>query len=460
MKNLPRIELPQKAVYEKIAEDIDFFALFQIIEKEHENCFLLESLADETYESRYSVIGFDPVSILTANNNILNIDGVDYQTDNPYFALRDIIPQNIISRNYAGGLIGYLSYDAAIYIESSLSLKKHQDFDHFKFGAYTDGLVYDKFTGEIFYFYYDNNRIDLVQKYLRQTKNNDPVTGNAPGVTFIEHSMTKEQHRKTVLNIIEEIKAGNTFQCEAGFKSRYHIKGDTTQIYRKLREVNPSPHMFFIKFGEQKLLGASPELLFRLRDGDIETFPLAGTIHRGKTAEEDRRLTRLLLNDPKERAEHYMLVDMHRNDVGRVSRFGTVKVRRLMDIVKFSHVQHISSEITGIIRHDKDMFDGLASLFPGGVLNGAPKVESMKIIERNEPEARGPYGGAIGHFGFNGNCTFPIPIRSLFISKENGYAQTCSGIVYDSDPDKEYNEIMNKLAAMKKTLDSFRGQTG
>ena len=206
-------------------------------------------------------------------------------------------------------------------------------------------------------------------------------------------------------------------------------------------------------------MGASPELLFRTRNREIETVPLAGTIRRGQTLEEDRELAKELLNNPKEIAEHNMLVDLHRNDIGKVATFGSVKVRRLMEIKKFSHVQHISSEIVGILRDGEDMFTGLASLFPGGVLSGAPKIETIKIIARNESEPRGPYGGALGQFGFNGNCTFCIPIRSLFIKQEGSqaraYTQTCSGIVFDSDPDKEYQEIINKLGAMRKVLDTF-----
>ncbi|MDB9916050.1 anthranilate synthase component I family protein, partial [Alphaproteobacteria bacterium] len=237
------------------------------------------------------------------------------------------------------------------------------------------------------------------------------------------------------------------------------IKGNTSEIYSKLRELNPSPHMYYMKFNDQKIIGASPELLFRLRNGEMETFPLAGTNKRGSNKVEDLKLARELLNDPKEIAEHNMLVDLHRNDIGRVAKFGTVKVRSLMDIKKYSHVQHISSEIVGIIKEDEDMFSALSANFPAGTLSGAPKIEAMKIINRIEPEGRGPYGGAIGQFGFNGDCTFAIPIRSLFIKGEKAYAQTCGGNVYDSDPEKEYIEIERKLEAMKIVLKQFEKKT-
>ncbi|MCC6275799.1 MAG: anthranilate synthase component I family protein, partial [Leptospiraceae bacterium] len=252
-----------------------------------------------------------------------------------------------------------------------------------------------------------------------------------------------------------EIKAGNTFQCQIGFKSEFEISGNTLPIYSELRQINPSPHMFYLKFAGNKLIGASPELLFRLRNGEMESFPLAGSIKRGDYAEEDLKLAKMLLNNPKEIAEHNMLVDLHRNDLGRVAKFGTVKVRRLMDIKKFSHIQHISSEVTGIIRKKEDMFSGLATSFPAGTLSGAPKIESMKIIERLENNPRGPYGGALGHFGFNGDCTFAIPIRTLFISENYAYTQASGGIVYDSTPEGEYDEVIRKAAAIEKVLKKF-----
>ena len=267
--------------------------------------------------------------------------------------------------------------------------------------------------------------------------------------------MTNDEHKQHVKQVKEKIIDGYIFQCEVGFKSFYEVNGDTTKIYEKLRIVNPSPHMYYLKFKDQKIIGASPELLFRLKNGEMETYPLAGTTKRGKNSREDTQLARELLNDPKEIAEHNMLVDLHRNDIGKVAKFGTVKVRNLMDIKRYSHVQHISSEIVGIIDDKNDMFSALASNFPAGTLTGAPKIEAMKIINEIETSGRGPYGGAIGQFGFNGDCTFAIPIRSIFIKGKNGFIQTCGGIVHDSIPENELLEIERKLAAMKSVLESF-----
>lgn len=383
---------------------------------------------------------------LERKNKDLFIDDQKYTVKNPYYALREIVPQNAISKLYAGGLIGYLSYEAVNFFEE-VNVKVHPVFDQFMFGVYFDGLILDKITGETFYFYYDTNRLDLVKKILK--KNIKTKTFKAE---FLGDTLTKEQHQTIVESVKEQIKIGNTFQCEVGFKSQFKIEGETLEIYKKLRQVNPSPFMYYLKFGQKKIIGASPELLFRLQDGEMETCPLAGTARRGETEIEDQQLARELLNDPKEIAEHSMLVDLHRNDLGRVAEFGTVKVRSLMNIKKFSHVQHISSDVAAIIKKDEDMFSALAANFPMGTVSGTPKIETMKIIDNNEPEARGPYGGGVGHFGFNGDCTFALALRSLFVNGEEAYAQTSGGIVYDSDPEKEYQEIVNKLAAMKKVL--------
>ncbi len=456
-----KIIIQGKPKYVKIGDEYDFFQLFIKIEQNFKNCFLFESLGEESNISRYHIVGFNPKYIVySEQKDQLIIEDTSngkiekYVCDNPYYELRTIIPQNIISRKYAGGLVGFIGYDSINFFEDNLNITKNNNFESFKFGVYLDGLIFDQMTGEIFYYYYEDNKIEILKDILKQ---NNKFNKNVD-CKFIKNSMTKEDHRKAVLKIKEDIKNGLIFQCEVGFKSHYRIKGNLTEIYSKLRSLNPSPHMYFMKFDDQVIIGASPELLFRLKNGEMETFPLAGTTKRGSNKEEDLKLARELLNDSKEIAEHNMLVDLHRNDLGRVAKFGTVKVRNLMDIKKYSHVQHISSEIAGIINENEDMFSALASNFPAGTLSGAPKIEAMKIINEIEEDGRGPYGGAIGQFGFNGDCTFAIPIRSLFIKGEEAYAQTCGGNVYDSDPDKEYQEIERKLEAMKIVLKSFENK--
>jgi anthranilate synthase component I len=456
------IDIPSKPQRIKLTQDIDFFALFKRIESAFDTCYLLESLGEDSHISRHHAIGFDPVTTIAAlDRNTLAItdnktaETSHYQTDNPYQLLRDITPQHVIARDQSGGLVGYLGYDCVNFFEPSLNAKASEDFEPFKFGVYLDGLTLDKMTGEIFYFYYpteqQENRIEQIKALL-----DEPTPSyEAPKVEFLGDGMSQEEHANVVMQVKEDIIAGRIFQCEVGFKSKYRIAGDKMPIYEKLRAVNPSPHMYFMKFAQQCIIGASPELLFRLRQGEMETYPLAGTAKRGADVIEDRKLARALLNDDKEIAEHNMLVDLHRNDIGRVARFGTVKVRSLMDIKRFSHVQHISSEIVGILHPNEDMFSALASNFPAGTLSGAPKVEAIKVINELEPDGRGAYGGALGSFNFNGDCIFAIPIRSLFINAESAYAQTCGGNVYDSNPADEYLEIQRKLSAMKVVLDSF-----
>lgn len=460
---IPKIELPQKPTYLKVSDGVDFFGLFAAIERQYETCFLLESLGEQGSFSRYSIIGFGPSHIISAREHTLKFDSFQFEVENPYLSLRDIVSQHAIAKNYAGGLVGYLSYEAVNYFEPGVAVKVHPLFDQFKFGVYEDGLILDKITGEMFYFYYSKNRISEVERLMKQK-----VATGKFSAKFLGDTLSQEDHQRAVESVKEMIRAGNTFQCEVGFKSEFEITGDTLSIYEKLRRVNPSPFMYYLKFPStsfgdaqdkssgqvQKIIGASPELMLSLRDGDLETVPLAGTIRRGKTEKEDQELARKLLNDEKEVAEHNMLVDLHRNDLGRVSQFGTVKVKSLMDIRRFSHVQHIASEITGVLKDDEDMFSAVSANFPMGTVTGTPKVETMKIIDRNESEARGPYAGGVGHFGFKGDCTFAATLRSLFISGTYAYAQTSSGIVYDSDPAREYDEVERKLAAIKEVLDT------
>jgi anthranilate synthase component I len=437
---------------------LGFFELFGRIERQFETCFLLESLGEQGYDSRYSVIGFDPEIDFTgtAGKVICTFDGGSetVATANPYQYLRDYLPQDVLTRHYAGGLVGYLGYDAANFFEPTLQLKPHADFPAYQMGLYTDGLIHDKMTGETTYFYFLHDRRDKIEKALAE-----PRPAETTRAKLIAQSKTREQHAAMVEAAKHEIIAGNTFQVQIGFSETYDVAGDWLNIYSSLRSINPSPHMFFMKFSAGRkacrLVGASPELLYRQRQGEMESFPLAGTTRRGKTPEEDQELVRALLSDPKEIAEHNMLVDLHRNDLGRVARYGSVKVRRIFDIKKFSHVQHISSEVVGLLAHQEDMFSALAASFPAGTLSGAPKIESMKIIERIEQEPRGPYGGAIGHFGFNGDSTFAIPIRTIFGAGDKAFVRASGGVVYDSTADGEYQEIQNKMAAVKKALAEY-----
>ncbi|TGL86570.1 anthranilate synthase component I family protein [Leptospira congkakensis] len=458
-QTLPKIKIPKKPNYASLSlpEGIEFWELFRVIEAKYENCFLLESAGDNQYDSRYSVMGFDPSHLLVGETGVLEIDGKKYSVENPYFALRELVDYNSLSISYAGGFVGYLGYQSMQFFEPKLKLEPHPDFPAMIFGLYLDGLIYDKFTGELIYFDNGTNRIEEVNQILNLAVNQKSQKPKAK-VSLLQSGLSKEVHKQMVEEALEEVRAGNTFQCQIGFEEIYKVDGNPLAIYETLREINPSPHMYYVKFGTRAILGASPELLFRLRQGEMESFPLAGTTKRGVDAKEDTFLARKLLTDPKEIAEHNMLIDLHRNDVGRVAKFGTVKVRRRFDVKRFSHVQHISSEVVGILSSKEDMFSGLASSFPAGTLSGAPKIESMKIIERIEKSPRGPYGGAVGSFGLNGDCTFAIPIRSFFVNGNKGFVRASGGIVFDSKPEDEYQEIINKMASVRKALDLHKSE--
>lgn len=431
---------------------VDFFALFKKVERNFDTCFYLESLGENAKDARYSIIGFEPATVISADNNSIRVNDKSSSSVNPYLDLKEFLPKHYVpSTLFSGGLVGYISYDAVSLFESALSVKPHAKFPLFLFGLYEDGLLYDKTTGITSYFYHTKNRYSEVEKLLEAKEpEQKPLKIKAKG-----DSMSKEQHHKAVAQIIEEIKKGNTFQCQVGIKRLYEIDGDVVKLYEVLRKINPSPHMYYLKFKEKIIIGASPELLLNLHDGIMETYPLAGTIKRGASEQEDMQLAQTMLTDPKELAEHRMLVDLHRNDLGKVSRVGTVKISALMEVKRYSHVQHISSEVVGVISPKEDAFSALAAVFPAGTLSGTPKIESMKIIERLENNPRGPYGGAIGYFGFNGDCKMAIPIRSLFIADGEGYAQASGGVVWDSSPEGEYNEIQNKLAGMQKAIEPF-----
>ncbi|MFC1535498.1 anthranilate synthase component I family protein, partial [Thermodesulfobacteriota bacterium] len=227
-------------------------------------------------------------------------------------------------------------------------------------------------------------------------------------------------------------------------------------LYRKLRSVNPSPYMFYLNYGEIKFIGASPEILVRLTDEKIELRPIAGTRPRGATPKEDQRLEKELMADPKERAEHIMLVDLGRNDAGRVAAPGSVKVPRLMEVERYSHVMHIVSRVEGVLKQDKDCFDLFMSSFPAGTVSGAPKIRAMEIISELEPTQRGPYAGAVGYFGFNGNMDFCITIRTITIINNRLSIQVGAGIVADSVPENEYEETLRKAGAMFKAIEKVK----
>ena len=462
--------LCEKVKEKVVAYDVNCLNIFSYLKTIFKNCYYFESLSLKKHQNRYFTLGFSPLIIFSAKQNKLIIEGkkkdiesvtnikneekIIYETNNPYNFLKEKFNRKLSGKSYQGGLIGFFSHEAVNYFEPHLNLKEHKDFENFKLGLYYDGLSYDTMTGTLSYYTFYKNRFEEVEKLIKKSLNYS-APKNLDSIKFIKHSRTKEEFINEVKKTKEKIKQGYSFQAEVGFKSHYEIKGDKIVIYNRLREINPSPYMFYLKFNEQELLGSSPEILISCKDRNMITTPTAGTIHRGKNEEEDIKLARTLLNDSKERAEHNMLVDLHRNDLAKVAIPSSVKISELMYIIKFSHVQHIVSNIIGILGKDKSMFDVLSTILPGGVVTGAPKIETIKIINENEKNPRGVYRGAIGRFSLSGDCDFILPIRSIFCYKDKCYAQTSAGIVYDSNPEKEFIEINNKLGAMKQTLEDL-----
>jgi len=454
-----------------IGDEIDYYALFHALKADNKSAYMFESLAIPRHQDRYYTIGFDPLLEFTARGNTLTVSGAPEairQTfgsdiDANAVVLRDInpydylsqVPLNHTGRSHEGGLVGYLSYETVNYFEPSLSLPEHEYFPTFHFGLYADGLIYDSMTGSLDYYNYDKSR-DRSEYVRRMVSKLDDVSipQSVESIKNLGNSLSKAEHARAVEYMLENIKAGNSFQGEVGFKTKYEIQGDKAAIYHKLRKVNPSPYMYYVKFGDEELLGASPEILVSCTNGNILTTPTAGTTYRDEDPTKDRALARKLLRDPKEIAEHSMIVDLHRNDVATVSVPGSVEVSDLMYIIGFSHVQHIVSDVVGKLEANKNSFDLLRAIMPGGVVTGAPKIETIKLIQVSERVPRGPYGGAVGRFSMSGDANFALAIRSLFCHGSRAFTQTSSGVVFDSTPEGEYREVAAKLAGMARTISS------
>jgi anthranilate synthase component 1 len=264
--------------------------------------------------------------------------------------------------------------------------------------------------------------------------------------------MTKAQFVKIVKKAKRYVYDGDVFQVVIAKSMKFSVKGNLIKLYENLRKVNPSPYMYLLKMSDRCIVGSSPEMLVRVTGDRVETFPIAGTRPVVRNEAKNEKLRQELLKDEKELAEHTMLVDLARNDIGRVCDFGTVRVKELMTVKRFSHVQHIVSHVTGRLQEKHDCYDALRAVFPAGTVSGAPKVRAMEVIDELEPTLRGPYAGALGYFSFNGSCDFAITIRSLFVNRNAAYIESGAGIVMDSDPEREWEETEHKANAMLTAL--------
>ncbi|HEX5187869.1 MAG TPA: chorismate-binding protein, partial [Nitrososphaeraceae archaeon] len=347
--------------------------------------------------------------------------------------------------------------------------KKILDFPFMEFGVYTDGILYDHIENQAYYFYTGKkSRYNLIDNLVNRNinkrnlfKNRKKITINDENSSYTNcttpnRNLTEAQFIKMVKKAQRYIHEGDIFQVVLSKNYKFNIEGNLLRVYDSLRELNPSPYMYLFKSDKRCIIGSSPEMLLRVTGKVIETFPIAGTRAIGKNEKESNLLAKDLLKDEKELAEHTMLVDLARNDVGRVSVPGSVKVKSLMNIKRFSHVQHIVSHVIGDLSDQFDVYDALRAVFPAGTVSGAPKIRAMEIINELEPERRETYAGALGYFSFNGSCDFAITIRSIFINGNKGFIQSGAGIVMDSDPGSEWKETEKKAEAMVSVLQRIK----
>jgi len=443
---------------EPVSIELDFdspFELFKNIYKNYDSAFLLESMESDSGLARLSVLGFKPAAILRAYGNILMVEknGVqeEIETENPFEELKKLTSKSNGIKGFRGGLVGYISYESVRHFEN-IDVQE-SEYPDFEFGLFLDAITFDRLQNKCEYVTLGENRIEEINQIAKESHD----IGNI-NFKFKGHYFSREKYESMVKEAKEKIKAGEIFQSVISNAREYEITGDKLSIYKALREMNPSPYMYHLKLGEREIIGSSPEMLARVEGRDVETYPIAGTRHRGKTDAEDKELEIELMHDEKELAEHLMLVDLARNDVGKVSKFDSVSVPEYMGVKKFSHVQHIVSHVTGKLREDMTAVDAFSSIFPAGTLSGAPKIRAMEIINELEGLPRGPYGGALGYFSLNGNADFAIVIRTLVCNGNKAKIQAGAGIVHDSVPENEYLECENKAQAVIKALEVASGR--
>ncbi len=433
------------------------------------HCYMLESAQASDTWGRYTFLGYDPKLEITCINGEMKAGNIRMKTENPSDILRQILADHKSPRmeglpSFTGGLVGYFSYDYLSYSEPSVRCNV-QDTEAFKdvdLMLFDKVIAFDNLRQKIILIVnislddvqtsYNKAAIEL-QQMVELLRKGSPK--KEPGGRLIG-AVTPLFDRESYCNMVEQAKRhiieGDIFQIVLSNRLSAPFEGSLLNTYRILRTINPSPYMFYFSGTDVEVAGASPETLVKLENGVLHTFPLAGTRPRGKTAAEDRELERDLLADEKELAEHNMLVDLGRNDLGKVSRFGSVAVETLHSIERFSHVMHIGSTVRGEIREDRDALDALEAVLPAGTLSGAPNIRACQLIGALENNKRGIYGGAIGYIDFTGNMDTCIAIRIAYRKNGKVFVRSGAGIVADSVPDKEYEECINKAQAVVNAL--------
>lgn len=349
-----------------------------------------------------------------------------------------------------GGAVGYVSYDA-VRLWEDLPEKSVDDlnFPDVEMGIYDDGLVFNHHQGRAYYYYREKSRLHEIEKHLRK-----PLRDVESGLTFTEPKVNvpRELFEENVERAKRYIFNGDVFQVVISKRFEFNFQGDLLGFYGQLRRINPSPYMYFVKHGARQVIGSSPEMLARVENGVVETYPIAGTRPKLDDPYLSQALAEELLADEKERAEHVMLVDLARNDLGKVCDYGSIHVPEFMAVHQYSHVQHIVSKVTGRLSPQRDSFDVFKAVFPAGTVSGAPKVRAMQIIDELEPTRRGPYAGAVGYFSYSGDADFAITIRTLVAEGDKAYIQVGAGIVADSNPTREWVETERKAMALIRAL--------
>lgn len=447
-------------------------ALLKAINTISHQYYLLESVEGGEVWGRYSFLGFDPVTQINCKDHKMEIDNgtiIKLEGHNPTAVIREILGQYKTPRldflpPFTGGFVGYFAYDFIKYYETTLQPQNRDEgnFNDLELMLFDKVIAYDHLKQKIVIiiniktdaleegYRRAGYEIDNIIKLIKQTISEDvhkPVLKSE-----LYSDISKERFEEMVRKAKEHIYNGDVFQVVLSRRFTAQMEGSLMDTYRVLRTTNPSPYMFFIKTKDVEIAGTSPETLVKLQNGKLSTYPLAGTRPRGKDEKEDKLIEEELKQDEKELSEHNMLVDLGRNDLGRVSQFGSVKVKDYLKILRFSHVMHIASEVNSEIRQDKDALDAIMSVLPAGTLSGAPKIRACEIIDDLEETRRGIYGGAVGYIDFSGNMDTCIAIRMAVKKGDAVYVQAGAGIVADSVPENEYIECQNKAMAVIRAL--------
>ena len=462
-------------VREIMADLLTPVSAFLKIAEHSDYAFLLESVEGGEHVGRYSFLGKDPFLILRGRPGRTTLEqaGAHTERHEPFIdVLRQLMAEFQAPfvpglPRFTGGAVGYLDYDTAEWFEPAVRLSSPPtDRDQAGFMVFDTVLAFDHVKHRILaianarlqpgadlrtLYDFACAKIDFLERELERSLSRGPRT--ASNGLDVRANQTREEFEASVRRIQEDIAAGEIYQAVLSQRFDATTSASPFDVYRALRHINPSPYMFFIRIGRNAIVGASPEMLVRVEGRHVETHPIAGTRPRGATAEEDQRLADELRRNEKERAEHVMLVDLGRNDIGRVAEVGSVRVPQFMALERYSHVMHLVSRVEGRLAEDRDRLDALIATFPAGTLTGAPKIRAMQIIGGLEPARRGLYGGAVGYLDFAGNLDFCIAIRTISMNGSAAEVQAGAGIVADSMPTAEYDETRDKARALIEALE-------